>query len=132
VIAGFALAVDLERHPLLVSANPSKFIAEAGTVAGESFVAFGEDIKPRRARLKGQDLRSRRRSTSSSRPSSTQPSSPPALPGRPWSRRSNTPATSSPEHRRASRLCRPSVRTSCELGRDHARAKPRRLLARRV
>jgi hypothetical protein len=56
VVAGFALAVDLERHPLLISANPAMFLGEAFAVAGESHKSFSEDIRPRRTRPSAEDL----------------------------------------------------------------------------
>jgi hypothetical protein len=56
VVAGFAVAVDLERRPLLISANATRFLAEASAVAGESFVAFSRDMEPRRATTRRWDL----------------------------------------------------------------------------
>jgi hypothetical protein len=56
VFAGFAIAVDLERRPLLISAAPNVFLAEAWAVAGESFIAFSRELKPEEPRLTREDL----------------------------------------------------------------------------
>ena len=45
VIAGFAVAVDLERYPWLISPDPNEFLAEAWAVAGESYIAFADELK---------------------------------------------------------------------------------------
>jgi len=50
VIAGFAICVDLERRPLLISTDPNEFLAEAWAVAGESYLAFSEDVGRSRTR----------------------------------------------------------------------------------
>lgn len=44
-IAGFVIAVDLERYPWLISTDPNEFLAEAWAVAGESFLAFEAEVK---------------------------------------------------------------------------------------
>lgn len=53
LVATFAVAVDLERRPLLISANPGEFVAEALAVAGESYSAFVSDVNPPAARTHG-------------------------------------------------------------------------------
>lgn len=55
-IAGFAIAVDLERYPWLISTNPNEFLAEAWTVAGESYLAFADELERSGARSTRDDV----------------------------------------------------------------------------
>jgi hypothetical protein len=56
VVAGLAIAVDLERHPRLISADPGEFLAEAQELAGVTFLSFSDDLRPGRGRSRDEEL----------------------------------------------------------------------------
>jgi hypothetical protein len=56
LFTAFAVAVDLEREPRLISAHPGEYLAACLRVVGMSFIAFAGDLDPKGGRRReGED-----------------------------------------------------------------------------
>ena len=56
VVAVYAITVDVEHRPSLVSADPNVFLAEVSMVAGQSFLTVSNDYRPKADRSVQGDL----------------------------------------------------------------------------
>jgi hypothetical protein len=53
LVTGFAVAVDLEREPRLISTHPGEYLASCFAVGGESFLALAADMEPKKGERSG-------------------------------------------------------------------------------